>query len=453
MRDQLARRPIVVAFLALCVGLTSGFVPWHALGAVALFWCLPDRRSRVIILVCLGMGWLLRPVPPERLVWERHPTFLTGRVASVPSDISQGQRRCLFDTGQGRFTLTVPDGQDVSLGDTVRVGGELGPLFEGSGDSRGAVGHIKAVGGVEVVSAGPFVGRWGLAVRDSFRRFVDGALPPKDAALVDGIAFNVTSGIDEADHVNMVRAGIVHVVSTSGVHVVLVAGMLAWLARRAPMPRTWSLAALGLLLVVYACASGLRPPMVRAVLMALMALSAYLFRREPDGPTSLAAAGLATLVVDPWAVVDVGFWLSVVAVGALVLFVDPFTTLETGRDPRAWLTSAWRSSLVATAATLPVVATVSGSAALAAPLANLVAVPASETLLGASLASWLVSLVVPVMGKGLLLLTSGPLLALLRGAAAAGSAGCVPVPALSPYWCPWLYGIALAFWRPWVRPA
>lgn len=389
---------------------------------------------------------------PAQPVWEKHSDSLEGRIVSVPEDRTDA-RRSLLDAGGKRYVLSTPRDVDVSFGDVVRVGGESGPLSEASGYQHGAVGTLRAIGDVEVRSAGPFVGRWGLAVRDSFRRFIDRVLSPKDAALVDAVAFNVTTDIDEADYSAMRRSGIVHVISTSGVHVVLVASLLAMFARRVPVPRPWSLAALAVLLVVYACAAGLRPPMVRSVGMALLALSAYLFRREPDGLSSMAGVSVVTLLADPWAVVDVGFWLSVVSVGGMVLFIDNFQPRERARGPKDWLSSALRTSGVASLATLPVVGAVFGQLALASPLANIVAVPASELLLVASLASWLLSLLVPVLGQGLLLISSGPLLGLLRGAAYAGAAFCPGVPSFSPYWCVWLYGVALAFWRPFTRPA
>jgi len=452
MREQLARRPLVVAFAAFALGLSSGHVLWHLCGALLLLVCLPDRRCRVTVLCAVLVGYLVRPVPPAHMVWERHQKVVTGRVASVPTDLSENQVMSMLDTAEGRYMLVVPPGQDVSIGDVVRVGGEVSPTGEGS-NSRGAIGRLQAIGGIEVVTAGPFLGRWGLAVRDSFRSFVDSTLVPKDAALVDAVAFNVTAEIDDVDYSNMKKAGIIHVVSTSGVHVILVAGFLAWLARKTPVPRPLSLAVLALLLVVYACAAGLRPPMVRSVLMALLALSAYLFRREPDGPSSLAFAGGVSLMFDPWSVVDIGFWLSMVAVGALVLFIDPFESTGQDRSPRAWFASTWKTSLAATLATVPLVGLVFGQLPLAGPVANLVAVPASELLLGMSLVSWLVNLVVPVLGHGLLLLSAGPLLAFLRGAAAAGAWASVAAPALSVYWCAWFYGLAMAFWRPSVRPA
>lgn len=452
MREEITRRPLLVSATAFALGLSTTFVWWHVFFALPFPFLVREKRATLCWCLFFALGWVWRPVLPTDPVWETRPVQVVGRIASVPTDVMFG-RQSLLDAGGRRYVLVTD--QDVSIGDTVRVGGRLKPLREGSGTGHGAVGELEAIGGLEVVSPGPFLGRWGLALRDSFRRFVDRSLRPKDAALVDGIAFNVSTQIDEGDYRALARSGVVPVISTSGVHVVLVAGFLAFLARKTPVPRPWSLALLAVLLVVYACAAGLRPPMVRSVGMALIALSAYMFRREPDGMTSLAAASLVTLLCDAWAVAEAGFWLSVVAVGGLVLFVDPFKTTERRRDPQTWLRTAFTTSVVASAATLPIIASMSGQLPLVGPLANLMAIPASELLLMSSLLSWLVSLVFYPLGHGLLVITSGPLLAALRGAASAGllPAACPGVPGFSVYWCVWVYGLALAFWRPWVRPA
>ena len=176
--------------------------------------------------------------------------------------------------------------------------------------------------------------------------------------------------------------------------------------------------------------------------------SAYLFRREPDGLSALCLAGIINLGLDPYVVAEVGFWLSMIAVGGLVMFVP--IAKESN-----WLTSSAKATATVTLGTAPLVASVFGRISIIGLLANLIVVPVVSLIVVISLLAWFLSILIPPLGKGILNLVD--LLAQFTIAATQWFAN-LPFAIYEaphiPIWTVIVMTLALAaLWRPHVRPA
>ncbi|BDS06443.1 hypothetical protein NT6N_14830 [Oceaniferula spumae] len=126
------------------------------------------------------------------------------------------------------------------------------------------------------------------------RAVVLGERPPQPSAMLDDFR----------------NSGTLHVFAVSGLHVGMVGtiiGLLLWFLR---VPR-WMLITLTILgMAMYAGITGLRPPAVRAVLMAAVFLSGFLILRRPTLINSLAASAVAVLLWDGHQLFTPGFQLS-----------------------------------------------------------------------------------------------------------------------------------------------
>ncbi|MBL8259009.1 MAG: DNA internalization-related competence protein ComEC/Rec2 [Candidatus Competibacteraceae bacterium] len=175
------------------------------------------------------------------------------------------------------------------------------------------------------------------------------------------------------------RTGTSHLMSVSGSHIGLVAGLAfalvqgLWirvpaLALRWPAARAAALAALagagG-----YTLLSGLSVPAQRAFLMVAVAMLALLAQRPAAPGRMLALALLAVLVADPNAPLTVGFWLSFGAV-AVILYSVSGRWRERGRFGQT-LGVQLKISLGLLAPTLLFFQQFPG----VSPLANLIAIP------------------------------------------------------------------------------
>ena len=161
------------------------------------------------------------------------------------------------------------------------------------------------------------------------------------------------------------RAGLAHLLALSGLHIGIIAAALLvalfWLG-------PWRYPLAFLLIVAYLFLVGPMPSLVRAVLMAGAAfLTLFLgWGRAGVGP-ALATALALHLTLAPYALFDLGFRLSYLAVAGLWLILGP---LRPGL-----LTGALLATPAAQAATLPLVLDAFGYLPLLSPLANLLALP------------------------------------------------------------------------------
>lgn len=171
-------------------------------------------------------------------------------------------------------------------------------------------------------------------------------------------------------------AGIIHMLSISGLHVAVVAAAVELLFQVSRLSRRASLLGAFAITAAYVAVIGAPPPAVRSATMLGVTILSQLGQRPTSVWASWALGGLIPLV-DPRIALDVGYQLSVLGMCALVTagrvwkkyFADEIGGLR-GKIARDLLTS-----VVACAITAPLVAWAFGRLSLIAPLTNLVAAP------------------------------------------------------------------------------
>ena len=144
------------------------------------------------------------------------------------------------------------------------------------------------------------------------------------------------------------------------------------LALRLPAQRVALLAGC-LAAFFYVLLAGFAVPAQRTLYMLLVAALAMGSGRVVAPSRTLSLALLVVLLIDPWSVLAVGFWLSFGAVGAL-LYVGSAVVGDSGgwrERIRSWGVVQWAATL----ASLPVLLLVFQQFSLVSPLANAVAIP------------------------------------------------------------------------------
>lgn len=123
------------------------------------------------------------------------------------------------------------------------------------------------------------------------------------------------------------ESGTLHVFAVSGLHVGMVGAIFAsllWLLRA---PRWVLILTVILSMSAYAGITGLRPPSVRAVIMASVFLTGFLIRRKPSLINSLAASAIIVLLWDGHQLFTPGFQLSYGVLLAIALAGSPCVRL------------------------------------------------------------------------------------------------------------------------------
>ena len=113
------------------------------------------------------------------------------------------------------------------------------------------------------------------------------------------------------------ETGTVHVLVTAGLHVGLVACIIAWGCAQLRAPRTVSCIAGIAAVWLFAAFSGLELPALRAATMATCALAARACGRAALSWNTLAVAAAAVTAVIPGSIEAPSFWLSFCCVGAI----------------------------------------------------------------------------------------------------------------------------------------
>ncbi len=393
MREQLAQRPMLALLFGMICGsgLAFGNWPWIAFP----FLCLLVWRWKFLGFGVAGflIGFLLMPAVPEL---ERERRGVSGNllVSTVP-EYGQEARLAWGEYEGKRYRLILPDLGGIHRGDRGSFSGEIRALSEVAGYSRGSVGVIK-VERFELEDEGFFLWRWGDQIAASFRESSTEGLSARSAAIVRGVCFNQTDGLDQDDWAAYRRFGVIHLLSASGFHVVVVAGMLLGLFSLFPMPRLVQIGLVLGVLCLFAAAAGFRPPILRAVLMAGIALPAYALRREADSVSAVSLAGVVNLILDPTVMVDLGFQLSMLTTFGLVWVITPQRW-----DGWNWGARLVAPTIIATCASYPLLGSVFGVVSWVGIIGNIVAAPLVGLLVVFSLLAWAVESLVPPVGSTL----------------------------------------------------
>ncbi|MEO5800201.1 MAG: ComEC/Rec2 family competence protein, partial [Gemmatimonadales bacterium] len=191
------------------------------------------------------------------------------------------------------------------------------------------------------------------------------------APLVDALITGRRGAIDPALSRAFAAAGLVHLLAISGSHIAVIAGWVLLVLRLLRVSRHRSEALAVAAATGYTAFIGWPPSAVRAAaLMALVAWCRWRQRHVRD-VALLGASALLVLWLDPWAIIDVGAWLSVLALAGV--------SAATRWSDRAIGTSGWvrtlSGSIGATLTTAPLTAFAFGQVAPIGIVLNLIAVP------------------------------------------------------------------------------
>ena len=396
------------------------------LGApLLLFWLqsqrqLAKRALSVLLCAALGVAWaalLAERRLQDRLpvAWEGRDVQVVGVVAGLPQRFEHGQRfafavesveppdavlprRVMLSWYHGRADQDWRPAQLVRPAErwrfTVRLKRPHGNAnahgfdYEAWLFERGirATGYVRPQAVVQRLD--DFVPGLAYAIerlRERIRRSFVAALPAQApyVGILAALAIGDQQGISSEQWRVFRQTGVTHLMSISGLHVTMVAALFAalvgWLWRRSeelmlllPAPKA-AIAAGWLAAFAYALLAGFAVPTQRTLYMLTVVALALWSGRNLGVSRSLLLALLLVLLLDPWAVLAAGFWLSFAAVGLLLLV----GTARLGMQ-RGWqaMLARWGSAQWAvTVGTLPLLLFLFQQFSLVSPLANALAIP------------------------------------------------------------------------------
>jgi competence protein ComEC len=360
---------------------------------------------------------------------ERRDVWVEGFIASLP-DNSETDTQFLFDVSKGpsgvptriklawyRNDVEVRPGERWHL--NVRLKRPNGFQNPGGFDYEallfsqeiGATGYVRDNAGN--VKLGQSVARyWVDTIRFYVAESMEKALPRSSMiGVLQGLAVGDTRQISSAQWQVFALTGTTHLMAISGLHIAMIAGLLAALGRlivRWPRAQAHGVSAVdgevvgGILgAIAYSVLAGLSVPTQRTLLMLCIYFAARGLRRELALADALGLALVTVLVVDPFAPLSVGTWLSFGAVAVIA----SATSGQLARDNtiRAFGRVQW----AVTIGLAPLLIVAFGSLSLISPVANAAAIPLFTLLIvPLSLLGALFASIVPALGYPFLWLGS-----------------------------------------------
>ena len=394
--------------------------------------------------------WVRAPVLERQI----GPVEVTGFVELVEPRATRGQRITLRVTKLGALddetrplrarirTTNVTPG--LKPGDAVRLKATLAPpgipALPGDYDfaraawfaGLGAIGYATARPTLDPAAGEPprtlRIRATIERVRQSIGARILAALSGEPGAIANALITGERGGISEATNGAFRDSGLFHILSISGLHMVVMAGAVFFSVRLAlaAIPavavqfpiKKWAAGAAAFAALGYLLISGSSTATVRSWIMISIMFLAVMLDRPAVALRNVALAALAILFVFPESVFDVGFQMSFAAVVALVAVYEEIRERFQRHDASLFYRPVQRfllffggivlSTLVASGAVAPLAAFHFHKSQQYAVLANLVAIPICNLLVMPAALATLVLMpfgleVWPlwVMGKGI----------------------------------------------------
>lgn len=316
----------------------SGMWPWMMCAAVfaifvAVGWSLPSMRWLISVLVGVSLAWRCES---RRLSVERDGRGIPPAYELVvEGDVSSrrrgdGGRIVSFMSAVGgvpvRVVAAMEGDAEIPVADETWICSGWMSLKRGAPNRYSCRTLWVTNGGrmERVAAAGDCAARTTYGKVSDFLSGLAGTgvgWNPELASINKAMLLGRRGELGAEHRAMFASAGTIHVFAISGLHVMLVAGVLNMLLRKTGLPSFLQAALAIPLLSAYVMLTGARPSAVRAALMMSLWLGAGIFGRRPDSLAAWGIAAFAVYAISPTMVFDAGCALSFAVMLGIVLWI------------------------------------------------------------------------------------------------------------------------------------
>jgi len=232
----------------------------------------------------------------------------------------------------GRAVVYARTTEDVRPGDVIIATGSIKPPRDfgvQTGPTTNYMDRIAAAAAIETSGSRgfvvtPAVGPRGLrgavfAARRRVLRLITASVPEEASRFLAAAWLGENRALPFSIRDTLMRTGTYHVACVSGIHLAIVAAIVAFVLQSLDFSRrkeaVWTIAAIAF----FAVMAGLRLPVCRAAFMLIMYYTAHLFRREGDPLSAMSLAAIVLLTIQPLNLFNAGFQLSFLSVFTVIM--------------------------------------------------------------------------------------------------------------------------------------
>ena len=373
------------------------------------------RRAPLLIpalLVCVALALLH---PRAATLDEERPTARYSVLAV--GDMREGDDGrtstllALAGVGVVRATLR----EHVDPGERLVVRGRLEPFDEPRNPGEPSMREIEADDGlVGRLAAARLIARggvdrwdpraWAARLRAVAAQRIRAVVPEPEATILAGALWGERGTLPDDLHDAFQATGTVHVLVTAGLHLGIVAALIALLLARLGLHRVVACSTAFAMIAGYAWLTGAHLPALRATAMLGIALLARTCGARVTSWNALAFAALVIALLWPASVASASFAMSFSCVAAIVLFAEPLAALLQRVPVPPRIREAVALTCATQLGTWPLTAALFSTLAPYAVLANAIVVPLVAVVLPIGIATLALPALAPLTTLVLLLI-------------------------------------------------
>ncbi len=258
---------------------------------------------------------------------------------------------------------------------------------------------VHRTGDLRIIGPATGWNAWWARARSRFAAAVESRLPALPATVLEGVLWGDRGNLPATLRQEFADTGTVHVLTTAGLHLGIMAALVAALLGQTPLPRTARAAVVVGAAWAYAALAGLHIPTLRAATMLTVGIIAFESGRARTASAVLAAAAFAVTLPHPLALLSPSFSMSFACVAGIALLSPTFATLgirEGVWGPR-WIAELVRTGTSVQVALAPLQALYFNAFTPYSIAANLVVVPMVGIVMATGALYAAAALVLPVL--------------------------------------------------------
>lgn len=174
--------------------------------------------------------------------------------------------------------------------------------------------------GLSGFKGGGWLHKLGFSIKNYVLKIIEFSLDKNQAGLLSGMIIGYKDGLDENAYNAFSKAGLTHIMVASGMNVAFIILPLTYILKKMRIGRSATSILIIAVLILFVFVAGFSASVVRAVIMGIIILVGKLVMRETDIFTSISAAAIILLSINPYTLFDIGFQLSFSATISLVMF-------------------------------------------------------------------------------------------------------------------------------------
>ncbi len=294
--------------------------------------------------------------------------------------------------------------QTPKAGDIITFEGEIFPnkLFQlgkfNSSDVRENVKYKAEVNWGSIVTIDEGNLKLDERIRLRLRDIIFANMNERNGGIAYAVLFGDKTGVDGLIEEAYRDAGIIHVLTVSGLHVSFLIALLFGILKLFKVNKYVRFAIVTVFIAFYGYLCGFTPAVLRAGIMAVILMVAGLLGRKYDGLNSLGLAGFVICLTRPLMALDVGFLMSFFCVMTIYMLGPVLRRLFNKFLPHG-ISSLIAISISAQIGVLPFLATFGTELNLLAFAVNLIVVPIFSIIYPLLFVFSLLAAILPFLGK------------------------------------------------------